>query len=147
MHQECHTPSIQLDEAAAEVNFKVTNFEEAVLLTSNGAYLRSKAFCIGGGRFCLRVFPAGEKGKPGLVTAYLQNLTNNEFVVDLNISLNEEITKTSTSAKVEAKKSWGWKFGEACKIGNTLLLVARVYVWENYNAVESEGEVLSVYKV
>ena len=60
-----------LDEAAAEVNFKVTNFEEAVLLTSNGAYLRSKAFCIGGGRFCLRVFPAGEKGKPGLVRLQL----------------------------------------------------------------------------
>ena len=50
-----------LDEAAAEVNFKVTNFEEAVLLTSNGAYLRSKAFCIGGGRFCLRV----KKGNQG----------------------------------------------------------------------------------
>ena len=73
----------------------------------------------------------------------MQNLTNNDFVVDLNMSVNEEITKTSTSAKVEAKKSWGWKFGQACKIGNTLLLVARVYVWENYNAVESEGKILS----
>ena len=74
-----------LDEAAVEVSFKVANFEEAVLLTPNGAYLRSKAFCIGGGRFCLRVYPSGEKGKPGVVSAYLQNLTKNEFDVDLII--------------------------------------------------------------
>ena len=128
-----------LDEAAVEVSFKVTNFEEAVLLTPNGAYLRSKAFCIGGGRFCLRVYPSGEKGKPGVVSAYLQNLTKNEFDVDLKMSVNEVVSKTLTSEKVEAKKSWGWKFGEAAKIGDTLLLVARVYVWENY----STGEVLS----
>ena len=74
-----------LDEAAVEVTFKLTNFKEAILLNLNGSFLRFKAFSVGWGKFCLRVFPSGVIGKLGKVSAFLMNMSKNDFEVDLQI--------------------------------------------------------------
>ena len=139
-----NTTVCQLDEAAAEVLFEVTNFKKAIRLNPNGTFLRSKAFCIEGGMFCLKVYPSGVKGEPGKVSAYLMNMTDIDFEITLQMSLKEE-TYAVNIGKIEANKTIGWKsVEEAGKIGNTLVLLARVYVWkfENNNVLESRREEL-----
>ena len=123
-----------LDAAAAEVTFKMTNFKDAILRTPNGSFLRSKAFCVGGGKFCLRVYPCGITGQQGKVSAYLVNMSENEVEIDLQMSV-KEVTGTLNCGKIGGKKSWGWLFQEASKESNTVLLMARVYVWKFENNV------------
>ena len=131
-----------LDEAAVEVNFKVTNFKEAILLNPNGSFLRSKAFSVGGGKFSLRIFPSGAIGYLEKVSAFLLNMTKNDFEVDLQM-LVKEVTLTHNCAKIRANKTFGWTdVAESGKIGDTLHLVARVYVWGNNNVLESGGDEL-----
>ena len=84
----------------------MTNFKEAILLNPNGSFLRFKAFSVGWGKFCMWVFPSGVIGKLGKVSAFLMNMTNNDFEVDLQIVM-KRVTLASNCAKIEANKTHG----------------------------------------
>ena len=125
--------SVKEDANKAKLKLEIPNFSEVLGNTRKDQEIRSKQVAVGGSKFALSVCPKGyKKAEEGMLSAFLENESDHDVVVDYTISVEGGNSFSAQNTKILKKAGRGkWNLMRASEVGKDLnITVDFALKWE-----------------
>ena len=133
--------SVKEDANKAKLKLEIPNFSEVLGNTRKDQEIRSKQVAVGGSKFALSVCPKGwdgmgwkgyKKAEEGMLSAFLENESDHDVVVDYTISVEGGNSFSAQNTKILKEAGRGkWNLMRASEVGKDLnITVDFALKWE-----------------